>query len=118
MLVRLKKVLDDPPEGVGDFWARLHVVFPNPTLDMSDPTEIPSQGYYRNFGVRCIPADLERILEKTVTDGVVDWSEASASMSIQKNSIVSSVGRHRWLLMGRFAAGYEGEYPNGTWLVA
>lgn len=68
--------LGPPSPGCGDFWATLHVKFTVPVPDSDDPMEAPAQGYYRNFGVRCLPSRVAILLEQAVADGVIDWADS------------------------------------------
>ena len=72
---RKRTPLPEPPEGHGDFWATVHVKFPEPVYDVDDPAEAPAQGYYRNFGVRARPTNVPEVLAGAVEDGRIDWDD-------------------------------------------
>ncbi len=63
-------------EGVEDFWATVHVKLNEPIYITDDPGRCPTQGYYRNFGVRADPSEVPDVLLRSVDDGQIDWSES------------------------------------------
>jgi hypothetical protein len=70
-----RKTLPPAPPGLGDFWATVHVTFPIPVFDEDDPTATPTQGYWRNFGIRAAPNRVQDVLAAVIRDGAIDWTE-------------------------------------------
>jgi hypothetical protein len=64
------------PLGVLDHWATIHVRLHSPIHDVDDPTGIPTQGYYRVFGLRAAPNRVRELLTSAVPDGAIDWSDS------------------------------------------
>jgi hypothetical protein len=69
------KELPPPSPGEADWWATVHVKFVPPIADPDDPSATPTQGYYRNFGVRAAPARVHLVISAAVKDGVIEWSD-------------------------------------------
>jgi hypothetical protein len=108
MIFRRKSPLPPRTDDQHDFWVTVHVRFASPVYDVDDPLDPPAQGYYRNFGVRCAPGDLQAVIEAAVDDGIVDWPEtewreidpASLEKPIRRR-VVAVPGAGVWYSSGR-----------------
>ncbi len=62
------------------FWARLLIRFPEPTpVADADIKEI--HGYFRVYGISAATDSAARaILQRSIRDGVIDWSESELSL--------------------------------------
>jgi len=64
-----------------DYWATVKVGLPCPIPFSEQPDQPPEPnappvvGYFRNFGLRA-RGDARGMLERVVTDGLIDWSES------------------------------------------
>ena len=102
------KVMSPAPAGHGDFWATVHVKFHAPIPFVDDPAEPPIHGYYRCFGIRAIPRRVQVVIEESVDDGAVDWSNTEwhlvDPLSLDKPvrvRITDVTGEGVWYMSGR-----------------
>jgi hypothetical protein len=63
------------PQGHGDFWATVHVRFPEPASVSNDPAGKPLHGYFRYFGVRALPNKVHAVIDRAVDDGTINWGD-------------------------------------------
>jgi hypothetical protein len=61
---------------VDDYLATVHVKLREPIYDVDDPQGTAAQGYYRVFGVRGTPQQIELILAREIDDGVIEWPDS------------------------------------------
>jgi hypothetical protein len=103
--------LPDPVPPVRDYWVSARVDLHQPILaDEEDPDPLPPMiGYYRNFGIRCAPLSLRRIVEEAVReDGLVRWDDtewervdpATLHRDIRRRIVVPE-GEGIWVTTGK-----------------
>lgn len=67
--------LGPPPPGTADFWCKVHVKFPVPIPDETDPAGTPIQGYYQNLGLRSSAERFHALISAAIADGRIDWDD-------------------------------------------
>lgn len=72
---RKGKPLAPPPPGTSDFWVTVHVKFPVPIPDETDPGGTPTQGYYQNLGVRSSSERFQELVSASIAGGRIDWDD-------------------------------------------
>ena len=81
-LGKMKPILPPAPPGLSDFWATVHVKLAIPIADENDPSATPTQGYYRNFGIRAAPDRVATVLRSSVADGTIDWDDTEFDLVV------------------------------------
>lgn len=75
-----------------DVWVNVCVMLATPLPGSSGDGARPIVGYYQNFGVRAPRGETKQVLERSIADGTIDWSE-SEETDVDPNAVDDDIAQ-------------------------